>query len=322
MNRGIARRTVFETRADARYFLSLLAREVRAGRLRVFAFAVLTTHFHLLAASPQGDISGVMRRVLNLYVRRFNRIRRRDGALFRGRFRSRPVMSLLYRFTVMRYIDQNAVQARLASVAPLYPYGSAGLYAARRRPRWLDTDWADVRMGSPLPHERAARYSAVFGSPLTDAERQLVEARLRGGASLEDELDDLLAAAPQRVRLWMEKKAHLADQTMPGIAYVGAPTVLRHLGQAESDQGAWRCVPGRARHRDAWPIVRAGLLRQLAGMTYQDIAAVLDLPQSSAQTRVRQHVRLLHEDAEYAATASGLAAGCLANLAPGPRGRS
>ena len=65
MNRGIARRTVFETRRDARYFLALLAVEVRSGRLRVYAFSLLTTHFHLLVASPQGDISGVMRRVLN-----------------------------------------------------------------------------------------------------------------------------------------------------------------------------------------------------------------------------------------------------------------
>ena len=32
MNRGLARRTVFETKQDARFFLALLAREVRRGR--------------------------------------------------------------------------------------------------------------------------------------------------------------------------------------------------------------------------------------------------------------------------------------------------
>ncbi len=55
--------------------------------------------------------------MLNRYVRDFHRTRNRDGALFRGRFRSRPVTSQRYRYTLMRYIAQNVVQARLASGA-------------------------------------------------------------------------------------------------------------------------------------------------------------------------------------------------------------
>jgi REP element-mobilizing transposase RayT len=315
MNRGIARRTVFETRRDVRYFLSLLAREVRAGKLRIEAFSILTTHFHLLVASPQGDLSGVMRRVLNRYVRYFNRTRKRDGSLFRGRFRSRPVTSLLYRFILVRYIDQNAPKARLVSQATAYPYGSAARHAAQRRPRWLDSSWVDARLGEVDPADRAMRYQSVFGPTLLSAERGLVNARIKSPATEEDELDDLVKAAPPRVRAWMVRKAALADQTKPGLPYVDARVILDHTHAAQRAEPNWTCIPGKRQPRSAWPILRVGLLRDLAGQTHQQVAQALDLSQSSSQTRAKQHRQLVQEDAVYRRRAAGIAAVCLAALA-------
>ena len=53
-------------------------------------------------------------------VRRFNRGRKRDGPLVRGRFLSRPVHSLEYREVLVRYIDRNPVQAAPRSKAPAF----------------------------------------------------------------------------------------------------------------------------------------------------------------------------------------------------------
>ncbi len=58
LNRGLAKRPLFEDRVDVRYFLSRLAREVRRGRLELHAWCVLTTHFHLLVRSPVGSSGG------------------------------------------------------------------------------------------------------------------------------------------------------------------------------------------------------------------------------------------------------------------------
>ena len=54
MNRGIARRPIFEGRGDIRFFLSRVARAVRRGELEVHAYCVLPTHFHMLVRSPAG----------------------------------------------------------------------------------------------------------------------------------------------------------------------------------------------------------------------------------------------------------------------------
>ena len=110
MSRGIAKRTIFETRRDVRYFLSRLAREVRRGDLEVLVYSVLTTHFHALIRSPRGHLSAAMQRVLDAYARWFNRGRRRDGPLFVGRFVNRLVESESYAYAVVRYIDDNAVR--------------------------------------------------------------------------------------------------------------------------------------------------------------------------------------------------------------------
>jgi len=71
-NRGIARRTLFESDRDVRRFQALLARRVRAGEVEVHAFAFLNTHYHLLLRSPAGRLSAVMQRVQDLYARWFN----------------------------------------------------------------------------------------------------------------------------------------------------------------------------------------------------------------------------------------------------------
>ncbi|NJN14734.1 MAG: hypothetical protein HC813_03755, partial [Planctomycetes bacterium] len=79
MNRGLAKRTLFERDEDYRKFLALVAAEVRAGRIEVHAYSLLQTHFHLLLRSVTGELSEAMRRIQNGYSRWFNRSRRATG---------------------------------------------------------------------------------------------------------------------------------------------------------------------------------------------------------------------------------------------------
>ena len=193
MNRGIARRPVFENRADVRYFLSRLARAVRRAELEVHAYCVMMTHYHLLVRSPLGQMSEGMRRVQNEFVRNFNRLRRRDGPLFRGRFRSKPVTSLVYRHTLVRYIDFNPVEAGLIRVPSEFPHGSARHYATGRGAPWLERSWVEglLRRSSGTG---VVAYAASFGERPTPGVSEFVERRIAGGRTGRDPLDDLLTA--------------------------------------------------------------------------------------------------------------------------------
>jgi hypothetical protein len=223
MNRGVARRLVFEDRACVRYFLSGLARVVRRGDLELHCFVFLTTHFHLLVRSPRGRLSESLRVVQNRFVRWFNRRNRRDGPLFRGRFQSSPVERLFYRRILVRYIDQNPVSAGLVALPEAYPHGSARRYVFESGPRWLERGWVEsdavARTGPGRFVGGFGRrvYAEAFGDALTCEEAELVEARLAHPADETDPLDELVHAAPTRVREWMERKAALADGTRPGL---------------------------------------------------------------------------------------------------------
>jgi len=93
MNRGIARRTIAENSRDAECFFEQLIEVIEAGLITVEAAVLMTTHFHLLLRSLVGEFWRAMRKFQNGHSRAFNRARRRDGPLFRGRFLSKHVRS-------------------------------------------------------------------------------------------------------------------------------------------------------------------------------------------------------------------------------------
>src|SRR6187399_975870 len=167
-NRGLAHRPAFEGRSDVRCFLALLARKVHEGQIEVHCFSILTTHFHLLLRSPLGELSAAMMWIENQYVKKFNRLRGRDGSLFRSRFRSRIVDSDEYWFNVIRYIDANPVDAQLCRRAAEYEFGSARMYCGQRSAPWLSRASIEqtVVQCARKPKFDAADYERLFGSGL------------------------------------------------------------------------------------------------------------------------------------------------------------
>jgi REP element-mobilizing transposase RayT len=307
MNRGIARRPVFETDEDRRFFLSLLAREVRAGRIEVHAFCLMLTHFHLLVRSVTGQLSEAMRRIQNRYARWFNRTRRRDGPLFRGRFLSCLVDTLRYRRRVVTYIHDNPVEARLVSDPTRYEWSSASHFARSDRPRWLEGSWVDSELDARGgPGALASQLAAAFPSRLDDEFRRSIERSLC--ARLPDELEDVTlkhAGSPRVVR-WALRKAKLADGTRPWQP-VGLPTTVEAvIARARQRVGPILGLFKR-KTKDAWIVLRAGLLRLLAGCTHREIGMRLDRHGGTISRDVRDHARLVHAVPAYATLAAQVA---------------
>jgi REP element-mobilizing transposase RayT len=307
-NRGIARRPTFERNEDVRYFKALMAKATRRGEIEIHAYVVLTTHFHLLLRSPNGRLSEGLRRIQNGYVRWFNRRRKRDGPLFRGRFGSKPVESLTYRQTLVKYIDQNAPHARLVHAARLYPHGSAADYARSSGPPWLCRTWIESAAAGAEPFTSMA-YAKSFGARLGREASELVERRMQHPGHGPDPLDELVGAAPAAVRAWMQRKAKLADGTRPGIPLVPPRRIRSELETARKQRPDWTLRHG-SNEIDLWSVLCAWLLRHAGGQTQAEVALRMRIPPGSLNRLEGLHRRLLGECPDYEHAAIRVAEGC------------
>ena len=312
MNRGIAKRTLFESELDIRTFLARLACSVRAGRIEVHAYSILTTHFHLLVRSPVERLSETMQLVQNGYSRWFNRSRHRDGPLYRARFRSKLVDSEEYRLDLLRYIDDNAMAAGLCETPAAYPHSSAFQYMRTRGPSWLERSWVESVV---MRHARSTEYApmdyhAAFDGLLPAGLRRLVERRIELPSAGLDPLGDLIGAAPQQVLDWMRRKAQLADGTDVGLPVCDAAEIAGIIAEARVAGGSWR-LSTVGRPADAWSVVEAALLRELCGATFDEVGKRTGTTTNGACRRYARHQRALSEDPGYGVVVGELAARAL-----------
>ncbi len=312
MNRGIAKRTLFENELDIRTFLARLACSVRAGRIEVHAYCILTTHFHLLVRSPEQKLSEALQLVQNSYSRWFNRSRHRDGPLYRARFRSKCVDSEEYRLGLLRYIDANAVAAGMAETPGAYSHSSAFHYAQARGPIWLERGWVEsvVMRQARTSEYSPSDYPRAFGEALPEGLRRLVERRIELHTAGLDPLDDLIGAAPQRLLDWMRRKAKLADGTEVGLPVCDGADIAAIVAEARARSGEWT-LAGVGRRSDGWKVAEVALLRELCGATLAEAGDRTGTSVSGASKRFARHQRALEEDSEYPARVGELAARAL-----------
>jgi len=304
MNRAVARRSLFETRDDIRFFLAGVVRSIRRGELEVHSWCVLTTHFHMLVRSPKGQLSDAMRRIQNAYARHFNRKRRRDGPLHRGRFTSKPVESMTYRRVLVRYIDDNAVRAGQCADPCDYRWGSAQQYATSRGPAWLQREWVESwvmeQAGTQL--YRAIDYPRQLDQPAREFITDIVKTRVQAQGA-HDQLDSLLAMASPEVLAWLQRKATLADGERASVPHVPGNTVAAELRLIAEEQGAWT-IHHRRVPADGWTILLAGLLRELAAATFLVVAQFVGATSQHARRLYARHRQLVIENEPYGRIAS------------------
>lgn len=139
MNRGLARRPIFFTEKDYQAFLQILHKAWERWQFKIYAYCLMGNHYHLCIRTPEAKISRIMRHINGVYTQHFNRLHRRDGPLFRGRFKSMLIESEEYLGRVVRYIHLNPIEKNLVKAPEEYPWSSHANYLANKCPPWLDT---------------------------------------------------------------------------------------------------------------------------------------------------------------------------------------
>jgi putative transposase len=141
MNRGAAHAVVCRDDTDRVEFGTRLGDIHDRFGIEIHAYCLLDTHFHLLVHCPDGRLSEAMQRLSSIYTRHVNDRLGRDGALFRGRFLSKPIEDDRYLLAAARYVHRNALDVAGVRQVDEYRWSSHRSYLGLRRPApWLRTD--------------------------------------------------------------------------------------------------------------------------------------------------------------------------------------
>lgn len=110
MLRGINQTQLFYDDDDRQFFLGCMSRLITESSFRLYAYALMGNHIHLLIQEENNELSLIVKRLTLSYSHRFNKKYDRNGYLFQGRFKSEPVDDETYLLAVARYIHQNPVK--------------------------------------------------------------------------------------------------------------------------------------------------------------------------------------------------------------------
>lgn len=179
MVRGDNREPIFFVEADYRTYLDLLGEAKRRYECRLFAYALMTNHVHLmLQTGSHYSVSKIMQFLNTAYTTSINRRHHRVGHLFQGRYRSVLVDKDAYLLELSRYIHLNPVRAGLVSRSEDYPWSSYRAYLREGPDELIDTREV-LAMISPSATARQ-RYQEFVRDGLASAdamERRLLARR-------------------------------------------------------------------------------------------------------------------------------------------------
>ena len=318
--RGVERRRIFDDDADRQRFVKRMGEAVDEYGVRLYLFACMLNHAHLLCETPQANLSAFMHKLQTAYTVYYNLRRRRAGHLMQGRFGAEAVAGDEYLLKLSRYIHLNPIFVRRVKTQPLearlrhlraYPWSSYRGYAGLAKPYpFVDEAPILVLTGIPVKQQRRAyRRFVEAGIAETDKEFRSLLKTSRWGIGNEEFQARVRDLHTDRTMEARRKEDISFRRVAPTVT---AATVLDSVAREFAIESA------ALRRRQYDCVARAAaafMLARYAGMNQRDIGGFLGMGTGSAVChqlqRLRQgqaHDRALKARIERIATALQAAA--------------
>jgi putative transposase len=118
-----------------RWWLLLPRHQSRQQEVPILALCLMPNHFHFVVRPNEADdLSRWMRWMFTSHVRWHHAKYETTGRLWQGRFKAFLIQQDHHLLTVMRYVERNALRARLVERAEDWRWGSLAWRSARRPP--------------------------------------------------------------------------------------------------------------------------------------------------------------------------------------------
>src|SRR5215469_4184729 len=127
LNRAVGRGQIFDDDADYLAMERVIDRTFEILPMRILAYCLMPNHWHMILwPKADGDLSEFMRLLTVTHTQRWHAHRHSAGTgpLYQGRFKSFPIKDDDHFLRVCRYVERNALRARLALKAEDWRWSS------------------------------------------------------------------------------------------------------------------------------------------------------------------------------------------------------
>jgi putative transposase len=128
IQRGNNREFIYLTPQYRDFMVKQLRNAVEVDGVEMFAYVIMSNHYHLLIRTSGEPLQKVMHRMNTRYAKWYNSERERTGPVFEGRYKAILIQNEPYLLQVARYIHRNPVRAKLCDHPGEYPWSSDGYY--------------------------------------------------------------------------------------------------------------------------------------------------------------------------------------------------
>jgi len=167
MNRGKGHQTIFHDKNYYDAFLNTLKESHNRFDAIIHCYCLMNNHYHLVIETPRANLDRIMRHINGIYTQRYNRLKKTDGPLFRGRYKAILVDKDAYLLQLSRYIHQNPIEIKGAKPKlDNYTWSSYPAYIAKTAPpQWLERDTIYQLLGQ---RQRYTGYRAFVAEGIDD----------------------------------------------------------------------------------------------------------------------------------------------------------
>lgn len=168
INRGVNRGIIFRDVDDYEYFLELLSLHSKTYNITIHNYCLMSNHYHLLLEITQSNLSKFMRQINGNYAIYFNKKYKRSGHLWQGRFKSSYVTDEAYLYTLILYIEQNPLKAKIVKNVEEYPYSSAHYFLSNEPNALLNNSWITTQFQNDKDSIREYLHSKIDKAQLQE----------------------------------------------------------------------------------------------------------------------------------------------------------
>lgn len=169
IQRGNNREYIFRNKQDKFFLLEHLKHYKEVMDFDILGYVIMDNHYHLMLKTVDAPLKDIMHRINTRFSKQFNQRNNRTGHVFENRYKSLLVMDDAYLLSLLRYIHQNPVQAKICQKIQDYPWSSDRFYRRSEGNKMVDIDLILERFSVNRAHAVAA-YARFMDETASESE--------------------------------------------------------------------------------------------------------------------------------------------------------